>query len=54
MHKGKLVFAQLMDHLQPAVFRECVKKYRGSSKPLSFSYLDQFLVMAFAQEELLV
>src|SRR3990167_6757097 len=49
MHKGKLVFAQLMDHLQPAVFRECVKKYRGSSKPLSFSYLDQFLVMAFAQ-----
>ena len=49
MHKGKLVFAQLMDHLQLPVFHECVKKYAGPNKPLSFSYLDQFLSMAFAQ-----
>ncbi len=49
MNTGKLVFAQLMDHLQLSVFRKCVKQYAGSSKPVSFSYLDQFLCMAFAQ-----
>ena len=49
MNTGKLVFAQLMDHLQLAVFRKCVKQYAASVKPVSFSYLDQFLCMAFAQ-----
>ena len=49
MNTGKLVFAQLMDHLQLPVFRKCVKQYVESSKPVSFSYLDQFLCMAFAQ-----
>lgn len=49
MNTGKLVFAQLMGHLQLPVFRKCVKLYAESSKPVSFSYLDQFLCMAFAQ-----
>lgn len=49
MNTGKLVFSQLMDHLQLQVFRKCVKQYAGSSKAVSFSYLDQFLCMAFAQ-----
>src|SRR5476651_658903 len=49
MNTGKLVFAQLMDHLQLPVFRKCVKQYAVSVKPVSFSYLDQFLCMAFAQ-----
>lgn len=49
MNTGKLVFAQLMGHLQLPVFRKCVKQYAGLSKPVSFSYLDQFLCMAFAQ-----
>ena len=49
MFKDRLVFAQLMDHLQLPIFHKCVKKYAGVRKPLNFSYLDQFLCMAFAQ-----
>ncbi len=29
MHTGKLVFAQLMDHLPLHTFRRCVAKYPG-------------------------
>ena len=49
MHKGKLVFAQLTEHLPLPIFQQCVKRYAGPNNPLSFSYLDQFLCMAFAQ-----
>jgi len=43
------VFAQLMHHLPLTTFRRCVIRYRGEFKVKSFSYLDQFLCMAFAQ-----
>ena len=46
---GKLVFAQLMQHLPLTTFRRCVTRYRGAFKVKSFSCLDQFLCMAFAQ-----
>jgi hypothetical protein len=49
MHIGKLVFAQLMDHLPMQIFRRCVKRYDGNHKIKSFSCLDQFLCMGFAQ-----
>ena len=49
MHSGKLVFAQLMDHLPLHTFRRCVAKYPNRYPTLSFSHLDQFLSMAFAQ-----
>jgi len=49
MNRGKLVFAQLMQHLPLTTFRRCVTRYRGSFKVKSFSCLDQFLCMAFAQ-----
>lgn len=49
MHTGKLVFAQLMDHLPLHTFRRCVAKYPGRYPTLTFSHLDQFLCMAFAQ-----
>ena len=49
MHFGKLVFAQLMDHLPPMVFERCVARYDGNHKVKSFSCMDQFLCMAFAQ-----
>ena len=49
MHFGKLVFAQLMDHLPPMVFERCVAQYGGNHKVKSFSCMDQFLCMAFAQ-----
>ena len=49
MYAGKLVFAQLMDHLPLHTFRLIVARYAGERKVKSFSCLDQFLCMAFAQ-----
>lgn len=49
MYSGKLVFAQLIDHLPLHTFRRCVVRYRGHRKIKSFSCLDQYLAMAFAQ-----
>jgi hypothetical protein len=49
MYSGKLVFAQLMDHLPLHTFRRCVAKYPGRYPTLTFSHFDQFLCMAFAQ-----
>ena len=43
------MFAQLMQHLPLTTFRRCVTRYRGAFKVKSFSCLDQFLCMAFAQ-----
>ena len=49
MYTGKLVFAQLMDHLPLHTFRRIVARYAGEHKIKSFSCLDHFLCMAFAQ-----
>jgi len=49
MHSGKLMFAQLMEHLPEKTFARCVARYRGNHKVLSFTCQDQFLCMAFAQ-----
>jgi IS4 transposase len=49
MYAGKIVFAQLIDHLPLHSFRRCVARYRGHYKVKSFSCLDQYLCMAFAQ-----
>jgi hypothetical protein len=49
MYSGKLVFAQLMDHLPLHTFRRCVAKYPSRYPTLTFSHLDQCLCMAFAQ-----
>src|SRR6202011_5857037 len=49
MHQGQLVFAQLMQHLPLTTFRRCVARYAGEHKVKSFSCLDQYLCMAFAQ-----
>ena len=38
-----------MEHLPLQTFRECVARYRGDYRVQSFSCLDQFLTMAFAQ-----
>ena len=46
---GKLVFAQVMEHLPLHTFRRFVTRYAGERKVKSFSCLDQFLCMAFAQ-----
>jgi len=49
MNTGKTIFAQVMEHLPLSAFRKCVQRYRGDYKAKTFSCLDQFLVMAFAQ-----
>lgn len=49
MYAGKLVFAQVMEHLPLHTFRRIVARYAGERKVKSFSCLDQFLCMAFAQ-----
>lgn len=49
MHSGKIVFAQIMEHLPLKEFHRCVDRYQGHHKVQSFSCLDQFLAMAFAQ-----
>lgn len=49
MYIGSLVFSQLMALLPLHAFQRCVKRYQGHRYVKSFSCLDQFLVMAFAQ-----
>lgn len=49
MYAGKLVFAQVMEFAPWHTFRRLVSKYRGDFNVRSFSCLDQFLCMAFAQ-----
>jgi hypothetical protein len=49
MYVGKLVFAQLMDFLPLHTFRRCVVRYPSSYPTKTFSHLDQYLCMAFAQ-----
>ena len=49
MYSGQLVFAQLMEHLPLHTFRRYVQRYPSKYPTKTFSYLDQFLCMAFAQ-----
>lgn len=49
MNAGKTVFAQLMEHFSRYEFDKCVARYGGNHRIRSFSCLDQFLCMAFAQ-----
>jgi len=49
MHIGNLVFSQLMEFAPWHTFRRLVTKYHGDFNVRTFSCLDQFLSMAFAQ-----
>ncbi len=49
MNEGRTVFSQLMDFLPLYQFRQCVERYAGNYKIQSFTCLDQFLCLAFAQ-----
>jgi hypothetical protein len=49
MPVGKLIFAQLMDFLPLHTFRRCVARYPANYPTKTFSHLDQYLCMAFAQ-----
>ena len=49
MNHGRIVFSQLMDFLPLHAFRQAVARYGGERRVKSFSCLDQFYCMAFAQ-----
>src|ERR1019366_7352907 len=49
MNLGRTVFSQLMDLFPLTEFRRLVAQHGGEYKVQSFSCLDQFLCMAFAQ-----
>jgi len=49
MHTGKLVFAQLMDHLQWKTFGRIADRYAGDHRVHDFSCANQFRCMALAQ-----
>jgi hypothetical protein len=49
MNAGRTVFAQLMTYLPLQKFNQCVSRYKGDFKVRSFTCLEQFLCMAFAQ-----
>ena len=49
MYIGKLIFSQVMDFIPMHTFRRCVTRYQGNYNVKSFTCLDQFLCMAFAQ-----
>ena len=49
MYSGKLVFAQVMEHLPWHRFHHFVEQYQGHRKVKSFSCGDQYRCMAFAQ-----
>ena len=49
MNDERTLFAQVLDFLPLHEFRKCVRRYRGDYKVQSFSCLDQFLCLSFAQ-----
>ena len=49
MYIGRIVFAQLIDHIPTYEFTKCVERYGGDHKFRGFSCLDQFLCLAFAR-----
>lgn len=49
VNTGQTVFSQIMDFLPKHDFRRFVNRYRGHYKVKTFSCMDQYLCMAFAQ-----
>ncbi len=49
MNNERTLFAQVLDFLPLHEFRKCVRRYGGDYKVQSFSCLDQFLCLSFAQ-----
>ena len=49
MNHGQIVFSQIMDYFPRRRFKSCVGRYRGDHRIRTFSCLDQFYCMAFAQ-----
>ena len=49
MYHGKLLFAQVMEHLPHPTLRRCIQRYQGNHHVKRFRCQDQYRGMAFAQ-----
>jgi hypothetical protein len=49
MYQGHLVCSQVMAHLPLTTFHGCLARYQGERKIKTFSCLDQFYCLVFAQ-----
>jgi len=49
VNQGQTIFSQVMDFLPRHKFRQCVNRYQGNYRIRSFTCLDQFMCMTFAQ-----
>jgi len=49
MHQGTTIFSQIMRFLPIYEFHKCVSRYNGNYRVKSFTCLNQFYIMAFAQ-----
>ena len=49
MNQGRIVFSQIMDFFPRRQFHACVNRYQGNYRVRTFTCLDQFYCMAFAQ-----
>ncbi|MHB9142244.1 MAG: DUF4372 domain-containing protein [Paludibacter sp.] len=49
MNQGKTIFAQIMSNISKYEFEKCVERYNGNYKVQSFTRLEHFYVMCFAQ-----
>jgi hypothetical protein len=49
MNQGRTIFSQLMEFFPHKAFAACVARHGGERYVKSFSCMDQFLCMAFAQ-----
>jgi len=49
MNQGRIVFSQIMDFFPLRRFQSCVERYRGDHRVRTFTCLDQFYGLTFAQ-----
>jgi hypothetical protein len=49
MNSGRSIFSQIMDFLPLYDFNKCIKRYNGNHRIKTFTCLNQFYTMAFAQ-----
>jgi hypothetical protein len=49
MNQGRIVFSQIMDYFPLRQFKKCVNRYRGDHRVRTFTCLDQYYCMCFAQ-----
>ena len=49
MYEGKLIFAQVLEHLPQHTLQRCIERYSGNKRIKSFTCQDQYRCMAFAQ-----